>query len=267
MLPEVEQRLSIAQQLATVSGEILSQYFRRSHLQSGTKTDQISAIVTQADEEAEQAMVDLIQASFPQDGVIREEGKNIAGKSGYTWVLDPIDGTSSFVRGLPIFATLIGLVDADMRPVLGIAHQPISGDRWQGVRGEPSNVNGIPLVNPYAESEVNLTAACIASTTPLMFTTPVQQQKMADIYRQCQRTAFGGDCFNYLSAASGWTAMPLVIVEADLNFYDFCALIPILTGVNYCFTDWQGKELTPESTEVVASPNPKLHSEILAFLQ
>ncbi|MCT0254555.1 histidinol-phosphatase [Synechocystis sp. CS-94] len=267
MLPEIEPRLAIAQQLATISGEILSQYFRRSHLQSGTKTDLVSAIVTQADEEAEQAMVNFLQAKLPQDGVIREEGENITGQSGYTWVLDPIDGTSSFVRGLPIFATLIGLVDADMCPVLGIAHQPISGDRWQGVQGEPSNVNGIPLVNPYAESEVNLTSACIASTTPLMFTAPAQRQKMANIYDQCQRTAFGGDCFNYLSAASGWTAMPLVVVEADLNFYDFCALIPILGGVNYCFTDWQGKELTPESTEVVASPNPKLHSEILALLQ
>ncbi|MBD2654571.1 histidinol-phosphatase [Synechocystis sp. FACHB-383] len=267
MLPEVEQRLAIAQQLATISGDVLAQYFRRSHLQSGTKTDQVSAIVTQADEEAEQAMVDLIQAKLPQDSVIREEGENISGESGYTWVLDPIDGTSSFVRGLPIFATLIGLVDENMQPVLGIANQPISGDRWQGVQGEQSNLNGMSLVNPYEKSEINLASACIASTTPLMFTNPEQQQKMANIYRQCQRTAFGGDCFNYLAAASGWTAMPVVIVEADLNFYDFCALIPILTGANYCFTDWQGRDLTPTSTEVVASPNIKLHSEILAFLQ
>jgi histidinol phosphatase-like enzyme (inositol monophosphatase family) len=261
--PDLAQRLAIAHQLADQAGDILRQYFRRPHLASQTKTDQISAIVTLADQAAEDAMVQILRQQLPADGIIREEGDDIPSQSGYTWVLDPIDGTSSFVRGLPIFGTLIGLVNDQMTPVLGIADQPISGDRWQGVQGEQSQLNGALLINPYADQETPLAAACLVSTTPLMFTTPTQKAQVEKLYIHCQRTAFGGDCLNYLALAAGWTAMPLVILEADMNFYDFCALIPILQGNNIRITDWQGEPLTPHSTEILATSNPFLHQTII----
>lgn len=266
MLPEIEQRLTIAHQLADISGEILRQYFRQPNLRSQTKSGEISAIVTIADQTAEDAMVAHLQTNLPRDGVIREEGENIPSQSGYTWVLDPIDGTSSFVRGLPIFGTLIGLVNDQMQTVLGLANQPITGDRWQGVTGEKSQINGIPIVNPYHDQFIPLAQVCLASTTPLMFTSPEQQEKVERFYQQCQRTAFGGDCLNYLAGAAGWTAMALVILEADMNFYDFCALIPILAGADYCLSDWQGKPLTAYSTEILASPNRNLHQQALQIL-
>jgi histidinol phosphatase-like enzyme (inositol monophosphatase family) len=256
-------RLVIAHQLADHAGEILRSYFRRPHLPSQTKTDQISAIVTQADQAAEDAMVKILRQQLPDDGIIREEGENIPSQSGYTWVLDPIDGTASFVRGLPIFGTLIGLVNAQMVPVVGIANQPITGDRWQGVRGEQSQLNGKRLNNPYHDQATPLQDACLVSTTPLMFTTVKQQTYAKTLYEQCQRTAFGGDCLNYLALAAGWTAMPLVIFEADMNFYDFCALIPILEGVGAMITDWQGQDLCPQSSEILATSNPFLHQSVL----
>jgi histidinol phosphatase-like enzyme (inositol monophosphatase family) len=264
--PDLEHRLAIAHQLADQAGNILRQYFRRPHLASQTKTDQISAIVTLADQAAEDAMVQILRQHLPDDGIIREEGDNIPPQSGYTWVLDPLDGTSSFVRGLPIFGTLIGLVNDQMTPVLGIADQPITGDRWQGVQGEPSRLNGALLVNPYADQETSLQEACLVSTTPLMFTTPTQKAQVEKLYTHCQRTAFGGDCLNYLALAAGWTAMPLVILEADMNFYDFCALIPILNGVGIPITDWQGHTLLPDSSEIVVASNPFLHQRILQAL-
>jgi histidinol phosphatase-like enzyme (inositol monophosphatase family) len=267
MLPEIEQRLNIAHQLADLSGEILRQYFRQPHLASQTKTGQISAIVTLADQAAEDAMVAHLQALLPGDGVIREEGESIPSQSGYTWVLDPIDGTSSFVRGLPIFGTLIGLVNGEMQTVLGLANQPITGDRWQGITGEKSQINGVPIANPYQHQSIPLAQACLASTTPLMFTTPKQKEKVEKFYQQCQRTAFGGDCLNYLAGAAGWTAMALVILEADMSFYDFCALIPILAGADYYLSDWQGKPLTAHTTEILASPNGDLHQQALQLLR
>lgn len=180
-------------------------------------------------------------------------------------MLDPIDGTSSFVRGLPIFGTLIGLVDEHMTPVLGVANQPISGDRWQGAIGEQSQLNGELLVNPYRDQKTSLQEACLVSTTPLMFTTPTQKAQVEQLYKHCKRTAFGGDCLNYLALASGWTAMPMVILEADMNFYDFCALIPILQGADTLITDWQGRGLLPTSSEILVS-NPVLHHYTLRHL-
>lgn len=260
-------RLTLAHHLADQAGSILRQYFRQPGLISHTKTGQVSAIATLADKAAEDTMVAMIQQQFPEDGVIREEGDNIASQSGYTWVLDPIDGTSSFVRGLPIFGTLIALVDAAMTPVFGLADQPITGDRWQGVMGESTQLNGASLTNPYQDQQTALGEACLVSTTPRMFTTPRQQQQVAKLYSVCQRTAFGGDCLNYLALAAGWTAMPLVILEADMNFYDFCALIPILQGADIRISDWQGQPLTATATEVLATSNAALHQAVLQMLQ
>ena len=153
-----------------------------------------------------------------------------------------------------------------MTPILGIADQPISGDRWQGVGGEPSRLNGAKLDNPYRDQDTPLQEACLVSTTPLMFTTPRQQAQVKNLYHHCQRTAFGGDCLNYLALAAGWTAMPLVVLEADMNFYDFCALIPILQGANMLITDWQGLTLTANATEIVAASNQALHQAVLQKL-
>ncbi|MGL5035253.1 MAG: inositol monophosphatase family protein, partial [Microcystaceae cyanobacterium] len=134
----LEKRLKLAHAMADLAGEVIRSYFRRSHLESETKWGESSAIVTQADQEAEQVMVEALLQLFPDDGIIREEGENQVSKSGYNWVIDPIDGTSNFVKGLPIFGTLIGLVDIENTPLFGIADQPILKERWQGIKGESS---------------------------------------------------------------------------------------------------------------------------------
>ncbi len=264
---ELNQRLQLAHTLADLSGEVIRQYFRRSHLVSQTKIGESSSIVTIADQAAEQAMVDRLLQVFPEDGVIREEGENQPSQSGYYWVIDPIDGTSSFVKGLPIFGTLIGLVDGDGNPVLGIADQPIIRERWQGVRGEPTLLNGEILTNSYAQdNHWQLSEVCLTSTTPLMFVTPQQQAIAGRLQEVCKRTAFGGDCYNYLSLAAGWTAMPMVILESDMKYYDFCALIPIIQGSGGIITDWQGKALDQNSTEVLAASNLTLHQAALKVI-
>ncbi|MEB3311302.1 MAG: inositol monophosphatase family protein [Snowella sp.] len=265
---ELAQRLQLAHTLADLSGEVIRQYFRRSHLASQTKTGESSSIVTIADQAAEQAMVEQVLQVFPEDGIIREEGENQVSKSGYYWVIDPIDGTSSFVKGLPIFGTLIGLVDQDGTPVLGIADQPIIRERWQGVQGELTRLNGQVLTNPYAQDRHwPLAEVCLTSTTPLMFVTPQQQAIAAKLQQVCKRTAFGGDCYNYLSLAAGWTAMPMVILESDMKYYDFCALIPIIQGSGGIITDWQGRALDQNSTEVLAASNAYLHQAALEIIQ
>ncbi|BFM40927.1 inositol monophosphatase family protein [Synechocystis sp. LKSZ1] len=260
MSTELQDRLALAHRLADLAGTVLRQYFRQPYLPAETKGEEVSAIVTLADQEAEDAMVAAIREQFPLDGIIREEGADYPSQSGYAWVLDPIDGTSAFVRGLPTFGILIGLVDSLGTPLLGIADQPILGERWQGLWGETSFYQGQPIQNPYGHSSpLALDQTCLASTTPLMFTTPRQRAIAAHLQNTCRRTAFGGDCYNYLCLAAGKTAMPLLILEADMKYYDFCALIPILQGAGASITDWAGRPLTPYSTEILAASNPSLH--------
>lgn len=264
----LEQTIQLAEKLADVSGDIIYHSFRQPYLQAETKLDEVSSIVTIADQKAESAMVNLLLLEAPQDGIIREEGKNIISNSGRYWVLDPIDGTAAFAKGFPIFGTLIGLVDLNKNTtILGIVNQPILKERWLGVRGKPTRLNNHPLVNVYAkETNSQLKDACLTSTTPLMFITQRQKTIATKLQNVCKRTAFGGDCYNYVSLASGWSVIPMVILESDLKYYDFCALIPIIEGTGGVITDWSGKPLNAESTEVLAASNQTLHEQALAVI-
>ncbi|ACK68896.1 inositol monophosphatase [Gloeothece citriformis PCC 7424] len=268
-LHPLDQDINLAEQLADISGEIIRRYFRQPHLRAETKLGQVSSIVTIADQQAEEAMVKMILTHAPDDGIIREEGENIPSRSGRYWVLDPIDGTSSFVKGLPIFGTLIGLVDLEQNlPLLGVVNQPILQQRWLGIRGKPTYYNHQPVVNPYAnDDQSKLEDACLTSTTPLMFITDRQQQIAKKLQQICVRTAFGGDCYNYVALASGWCAMPMIILEADLNFYDFCAIIPIIQGAGGIITDWSGNTLVPQSTEVIACSTSSLWEQALQEIE
>jgi histidinol phosphatase-like enzyme (inositol monophosphatase family) len=268
MTNELEKRVKLGETLADVSGEIIRQYFRQPYLPADTKQGQVSSLVTIADQEAEQAMVNIIQEKLPYDGIIREEGENIASSNDLAWVIDPIDGTSSFVRGLPIFGTLIALVDLKTdTPLMGIMNQPILQQRWLGIHQQPTQFNHQLLLNPYTqEQNSDLTQACLTSTTPLMFITERQQAISAKLQQVCQRTAFGGDCYNYMTLASGWSVMPMIILESDLNYYDFCALIPIIQGTGAVITNWSGQPLTHKSTEVVAASNQNLLTQALKVI-
>jgi histidinol phosphatase-like enzyme (inositol monophosphatase family) len=261
-------RIELVNQLAQASGEVIKKYFRQPNLAAETKQFDRSSIVTIADREAEEAMVDIIRKEAPEDGIIREEGENIPSQNGYYWVLDPIDGTSSFVKGLPIFGTLIGLVDLEANiTLLGCVNQPILQERWLGIKGQSPYFNGQVFENPYSPKiDSQIKDACLTSTTPLMFFTPRQQAIASELQKVCKRTAFGGDCYNYISLATGWSSMPMIILESDLKYYDFCALIPIIEGVGAIITDWSGNPLNSQSTEVLAASNSMLHQQGLKVI-
>lgn len=263
-----EEDIKLAEKLADISGEIICQYFRKPNLIAETKEGQISAIVTLADQEAEEAMVEMILSHSPNDGIIREEGENITSKNGRYWVLDPIDGTSSFVKGLPIFGTLIGLIDQQINtPLLGIINQPILQERWIGIRNKQTLFNQQPIINPYvSDIDSKLEDACLTSTTPFMFITDRQKSIATKLQQICLRKAFGGDCYNYMTLASGWSSMPMIILEADMKYYDFCALIPIIEGSGCVITDWSGNPLNSYSTEVLAASNAYLLEQTLEII-
>jgi inositol-phosphate phosphatase / L-galactose 1-phosphate phosphatase / histidinol-phosphatase len=268
-MDEIARRIMLAETLADLSGEVIKKYFRQPHIQTETKIEEVSSIVTIADREAEEIMVETILKNSPGDGIIREEGEDIISQNGRYWVLDPIDGTASFVRGLPIFGTLIGAIDLESKsPSIGILNQPILEEIWLGVSGKTTLFNRQKLVNSYSQNtNSKLTEACLMSTTPLMFISDRQKAISKALQKACQRTAFGGDCYNYGALASGWTSMPVIALECGMKYYDFCALIPIIEGVGGVITDWSGEKLNNKSTEVIAASNYSLWKQAIAVIK
>lgn len=246
---------AFANQLADAAGEIVQEHFR-------TAFDVISkdddSPVTIADRAIEQRMREMIEAARPDDGILGEEFGVKEGSSGLTWVLDPIDGTKSFVIGRPTFGTLIALAEDEV-PVLGIIDQAISGERWIGIKGEQTEFNGSTVQTRNCGL---LEKACVASTTPDMFKNvgPVYEAFEA----QSKMMAWGGDCYMYGLLASGYMD---VCVEASLSPYDFAALVPVIHGAGGVMTDWAGNDLTLQSDgRVIAAGSAEIHKQCLALL-
>jgi histidinol phosphatase-like enzyme (inositol monophosphatase family) len=226
---------ALANMLADEAGEIVRHYFR-------TPFDVISksdaSPVTIADRAIEQRLRDIIEDKRPQDGIFGEEFGIKQSQNGLTWVLDPIDGTKSFVIGRPTFGTLIALCE-DEKPVLGVIDQGVTNERWLGVKGEQTLYNGEGIKTRACKELAN---ACCGSTTPAMFSGLPRVYETFD--KQTKMMAWGGDCYMYGLLARGFMD---VCFEANLSPYDFAALVPVVQGAGGKIAGWDGQELTLQS--------------------
>ena len=248
--------LAFADELADASGEIIRRYFRRP-IAVDEKRDRTP--VTIADRSAERAMRRLIARRFPDHGIVGEEFGRDDAEADYVWVLDPIDGTKSFVAGVPLFGTLIALAHRG-RPVLGVIDQPISRERWIGARGWPTLLNGKRVKSRACRS---LGQATLYATSPDMFRGR-EATAFARLKARVKLARFGADCYAYALLASG---MIDLVVEADLKPYDFMALAPVVEGAGGTITDWHGEELTLDSGgRVIAAGDAGLAKKARAVL-
>lgn len=255
-MPVSQADIDLAERLADAAGAVIRPYFRVEH---GLEAKDDASPVTLADKEAEAAMRRLIIAERPMDGIIGEEEAAREGSSGRTWVLDPIDGTRSFIVGRPIFGTLIALLE-DGWPVLGIIDQPIIGERWLGVTGRPTLFNGKPAV---ARRCRDLAKALLATTSPALFDDG-QLHAFEHLDAQVMSTVLGGDCYNYGLVASGHLDL---VIEAGLKLHDFAALVPVVEGAGGRMCDWNGDPLHASSDgEVIAAGDPARVEEIIEAL-
>ena len=215
--------------------------------------------VTEADRAAEAAMRAILAAERPDDGVIGEEYGADRPDAERVWVLDPIDGTRSFVAGRPIFGTLVALLEAG-KPVLGIIDQPIAGERWIGATGAATTLNGVPVTTRACAS---VSAAHLATTGPGYFK-PDSWAAFERVRVAARDTLWGGDCYNYGLLAAGHLDM---VIEDGLKLYDFAALVPIVEGAGGMMRDWQGGVLTMISDgKVIAAGDPRLIDAAVAAL-
>jgi histidinol phosphatase-like enzyme (inositol monophosphatase family) len=232
--------IELANALADAAGAAIRPLFRADFAEE-RKADH--TVVTEADRAAEAAMRALIEEHCPDDGIIGEEyGAHNEG-AGRQWVLDPIDGTQSFVAGRPIFGTLIALCQEGW-PVLGIIDQPINGERWVGALGKGTTFNGKPAhVRPCPSLE----GASIATTSPHCFSdeeADAYLRVVAKAYPKLPYPVYGGDCYNYGLLASGHLD---IVIESGLKLHDYAALVPVVEGAGGQMSDWQGNPLDMQS--------------------
>lgn len=250
-----ERDFALANRLADAAGEAIRPLFRGAWSQE-QKADR--SFVTEADRAAEAAMRAILEAERAADGIIGEEYGTRNEGAGRQWVLDPIDGTTSFIAGRPIFGTLIALLQ-DGWPVLGIIDQPIAGERWVGRIGQPTLFNGKPAATRPLK---DLADAVLATTSPHLFTHHEADAFMA-VARQVaeKKIVFGGDCYNYALLASGHVD---VVIEAGLKLYDYAALVPVVEGAGGIMADWQGNPLDAGSDgTVIALGDPARLEDVL----
>ncbi|WP_157215620.1 histidinol-phosphatase [Flavisphingomonas formosensis] len=251
-----ENDIALAHRLADASAAAIRPFFR-ARFTMEAKAD--ASPVTQADRASEAAMRAILSQQRPHDGIIGEEYGVERPDAERVWVLDPIDGTRSFVAGRPTFGTLIALMEAG-RPVLGVINQPIANERWIGAKDRPTMLNGVATrTRPCA----TLAGAHLATTGPLHFTEE-EKPRFDALGTAARDILWGGDCYNYALLASGHLDL---VVEAGLKLYDLAALVPVVEGAGGRMCDWQGAPLTSESDgRVLAAGDPGLVEAALRVL-
>ena len=258
-----EEFVEIANRLADASGAVIRPHFR-SGIAVADKPDE--SPVTIADEVAEREIRRLLEESFPGHGIVGEEFGGDGAAREFVWVIDPIDGTRSFICGVPTFTTLIALL-RDGEPILGVIDQPVSGERWVGARGRGTTFNGAPVrtaaPRPLAE-------AAMFTTAPDMFEgTVFGGAAAADAYGRLQAAArltrFGLDGYAAGLLASGLIDLH---VEGDMKPWDYMALVPVIENAGGVMTGWDGRRLTLEAGAglTLAASSPALHAAALDIL-
>ncbi|WP_084667954.1 histidinol-phosphatase [Nioella nitratireducens] len=247
--------------LAEAARRATLSHFRNAGLAADNKLTDGFDPVTVADREAETAMRAVLADRRPDDGILGEEHGVVAGTSGLTWVLDPIDGTRGFISGTPTWGVLIGLQDAD-GPFYGIIDQPYIGERFEGGLGQAA-VSGPHGAQALAvRGGRRLSEATLFSTFPEVGTTE-ERLAFERVRDRVKLTRYGMDCYAYGLLAAGQVDL---VIEAGLNAYDISAPIAVIEAAGGIVTDWQGRPVH-EGGQVLAAASAELHGAALKLLQ
>jgi myo-inositol-1(or 4)-monophosphatase len=247
-------------QLASVSGETILPFFRTALSIENKSIAGGFDPVTAADRAAEVAMRTLIKKSFPAHGIVGEELGTERAEAEYVWVLDPIDGTKSFICGLPAWGTLIALTRRG-EPIYGMMHQPFTREHFTG-DGSAARYRG-----PAGDRALRVRPCAALREAVLLTTSPLL---MRDADRLCfQRveqaarlSRYGGDCYAYCMLAAGHIDL---VIETELKPYDILALIPIVEGAGGVVTTWDNGPAT-DGGRIIAAGDKRVHAEAMRVL-
>jgi len=259
--PTTEAILTLAGQLADAAAVETLKWFRTPALLVDNKLESGFDPVTQADKAAEQAMRAVLAAHRPHDAIIGEEARNQTGTTGFSWVLDPIDGTRGYVSGTPTWGTLIALNDGNT-PIFGLIDQPYIGERFVGGLGH-AFMERDGVKTPLVTSETQSLAKAIIYTTYPEVGSKVEAVAFHQVAQLCKLTRYGMDCYAYALLAAGHIDL---VIEAGLQAYDIQAPIALVRAAGGVATDWGGGN-PMNGGRCICAATPELHAAALKILK
>jgi histidinol-phosphatase len=254
MNPDWRARYEKAIDITRKAGQVALRYFD-TQLNVEFKAD--TSPVTIADRQTEQTLRDALQAAFPGDAFFGEEYGEQPGTTGYRWILDPIDGTRSFVRGIPIWAVLVGL-EYQGEMIAGVVEAAPLGHTYHALRGQGAFRNDRRI---RVSNEADLSRALVFYSGLNWFVKAGRERAFLELVRRTDRQRGYGDWYGFLLVAQGSGE---VMVEHGVHAWDVAAIQPIIEEAGGRFSDWQGK-IDIHAPDIIVS-NGKLHDEVLAIL-
>lgn len=256
---EFQSLLASAHALADRAGAVILPHFRTQQAVDHKGGDLFDP-VTAADRNAEAAIRERLAEIYPSHGILGEEFGALASGAEYCWVIDPIDGTRSFIIGLPLWGTLIGLTRAGV-PLLGLMDQPFTGERfWSGGSESFFRHDGTTRTMR-TRACANLSQALLATTSTDHFSAE-DRQRFDALTRAVRLRRFGGDCYNYCLLAMGQIDL---VAEAGLQPFDIVPLIPIVERAGGVVSNWEGGDPRPGG-RILAAGDKRLHAAAVKLL-
>ena len=256
--------LPFLDRLADRSGDAILPFFRTAMGADDKSAGGAFDPVTEADRGAEVVLRRMIEAQFPEHGIVGEEFGSVRADSEYVWVLDPIDGTKSFISGLPVWGTLIGLMHHG-NPCYGLMHQPFTGEKFSG-DNEASYFRARGAEGAGRRLRVrtcdDLATATLMTTSPRLFR-PHERTAFERVEERVRLSRYGGDCYAYCMLAAGHVDL---VIEAGLQPYDIVALIPIIRGAGGIITTWDGGDAAGGGA-IIAAGDARVHAAAMELLK
>ncbi len=261
---QIDARLEFAAQIAREAGDLTLELFRSDKLDLNRKSD--GSPVTAADRAAEQLLRKRIGERFPDDAILGEEFGEAAGTSGFRWVLDPIDGTKAFVSGVPLYTTLVAVMQED-EPLIGVINAPAAGEMVYAARGTGCwhRIGDAQPKRCQVSDVAELSEAVFLTTSVRSYTTdrePDGRPVYDRLESACRITRTWADAFGYLLIATGRAE---VMIDAIMNLWDTAAVQPVVEEAGGRFFDWQGQP-SVHSGESIAT-NGKLAEAVLEIVR
>lgn len=250
--------VQLANELADAARPIAARYFRTA-VTVDDKSDQ--SPVTIADREAETAMRELLTKHVPDHGVFGEEHGAVRTDAEYVWVLDPIDGTKSFIAGMVAWGTLIGLMRFG-DPVYGMMHQPFTRERFTGDSGAAHYRGPAGNRNMHVRKCASLSDALLFTTSPLLMNA-ADRAAFGKVENAVKLSRYGGDCYAYCMLAAGQIDL---IIETEIKPHDIVPLIPIILGAGGIVTTWENGP-AQDGGRIVVAGDARVHQAAMEMLK
>ena len=259
-MTDLQKRMELALEAARKAGELTLEYFQKG-IEVELKADQ--SPVTEADRNSEALLIELLSNEFPNDAFLGEESGERPGSSGYRWVLDPIDGTRSFVQGVPLYGVLVGLEDPAGEAILGVINMPGLDETLVAAVGEGCYHNGSRTDGSRANVSTvsELSSACVTYTGFETFRQSGSLGVHSLLGDQVKILRSWGDCYGHLLVATGRAE---VMLDPVLSRWDIVPLKPIVEEAGGVFTDWQGSGGSGGSSGI--STNSALAEEVRSII-